>query len=174
MGNGTANGALDWLQAVTIGRKPGWTLIRIGVLLVLTYLALEYVVVLRKIESISMLPTFREGSIHVIYRLAYSPAHAPNRGDIVGVRTSGLTVMYVKRIIGLPGETIAIRDGQVLIDGQPLREPWVRQNPARWNLAPRRIEPGHYFVIGDNRSMSQDRHEFGAIEAGRIVGKVVW
>ncbi len=174
MGKGTSNNAWKWLQAVTVGRKPAWTLVRIAVLLVTTYLLLEYVVILRKIESTSMLPAFREGSIHVILRPAYSPSRRPARGDVVGVRTSGVTILYVKRVIGLPGETLAIRNGQVLIDGQPLDEPWVRLRRASWNLAPRKIEPGHYFLIGDNRSMPQDRHEFGAIEENRIVGKVLW
>lgn len=174
MGNNAASTAGRWLKAVTIGRNPVWTLVRIAVLVIVTFVAFRYVVLLRKIESTSMLPTLREGSIHLLNRLAYSGASTPRRGDIVGIRTSGETVMYIKRIIGLPGETIAFRDGTVLIDGQPLDEPYVLLPRRSWNQRPRRLEPDQYFIVGDNRSMSAEQHEFGAVERARIIGRLVW
>lgn len=174
MGNGAAHSVAGWFKAVTIGRKPGWTLVRIAVLVVLTWVAFRYVIVLRKIESTSMLPTLREGTVHVINRLAYSPGRPPQRGDIVGVRTSGETIMYVKRVVGLPGESVGFREGRVVVDGQPLDEPYLRLPARPWNRAPRRLDSNQFFVVGDNRTMSQEQHEFGAIDRSRIVGKVVW
>ncbi len=147
---------------------------RIGVVLLTTFVLFKYVLLLRKIESVSMLPTFPEGSIHLIHRLAYAAGREPQRGDIVGIRTSGETVMYVKRIIGLPGEMLAIRQGTVILDGQELDEPYVRPGRRPWNRPPRRLESGQYFVVGDNRSMPQEQHEFGAIERRRLVGRVIW
>ncbi len=164
----------QWMRTVTVGRHPRWTVVRIVVLVVSTFLLFHYVVLLRKIESISMLPTFKEGSVHGIYRWAYGPGAGPQRGDIIGIRTSGETVMYVKRVIALPGETIAIRAGVVHINGQPLEEPYVRVQRRPWNYPERRLESDQYMIIGDNRSMGQDQHEFGVIRAERVAGKVIW
>ena len=82
--------------------------------------------------------------------------------------------MYIKRIVGLPGETLAIREGTVLINGQPLEEPWLHPKRRPWNRSPKILGTNQFFVIGDNRSMTQEQHEFGAIDGDRIIGKVVW
>jgi len=166
--------ATPWIRTLIVGRDPRWTLARIAFVVIATVVLLKYVVLLRKIESVSMLPTFREGSVHVINRLAYRGDRRPQRGDIVGIRTSGDTIMYVKRIIGLPGETIAIVNGTVVINSRDLDEPYVRPGRFPWNRPTRQLRDDQYFVIGDNRSMRQDQHEFGAVDADRIQGRVVW
>lgn len=178
MGTGATASIPVLIRNVVVGRRPAWTLLRILILVAVTFVAFRYVILLRKIESTSMLPTFREGSIHVINRLAYSGNRNPQRGDIVAVRTSGVTVLYVKRIVGLPGDSLEIRNGTVLIDGQPLDEPYVSPRKRPWNWPtrpprPRKLEEGQYFIVGDNRSMAQEQHEFGIVERSRIVGKVV-
>lgn len=174
MAQGSANTLKDWLQTVVFGRKPGWTLVRIIALVLTTIILHRYVFMLRKIESTSMLPGFREGSVHLIHRLAYL-RHPPERGDVVAVRTSGETVMYIKRIVGLPGERLAIRHGTVWIGDQALDEPYVRL-PRRtdWERLPITLGTNEYYVIGDNRSMAKEQHEFGRIEHERILGKVLW
>jgi len=174
MGEQGASRSAGWIRTVVVGRDPVWTLARIAVLVTLVFVVFKYVVLLRRIESTSMLPTLREGTVHVIHRLAYRGERSPARGDVVGIRTSGVTVMYVKRIVGLPGDTLEIRQGVVWINGEPLDEPYVRPGRRAWNRAPRSLGPREYFVIGDNRSMAQEQHEFGVIQAERIVGKVVW
>lgn len=167
------------LSSFVFGRRPLITLARIGVLVIFTFLLFKYVILLRKIESTSMLPTLREGSVHVINRLAYVNGREPARGDIVAIRTSGETLMYIKRVIGLPGEQIEIRDGQVLINGTPFEEPYVKNRRRAWSwptrgARPRTLQPNEFFIVGDNRSMSQEQHEFGVIERRRIAGKVQW
>jgi signal peptidase I len=179
MGNGEAQTLNGWIRTFALGRSPQWTLVRVAVLVVTTFILFKYVVLLRKIESISMVPTLREGSIHLINRLAYNPNRGPRRGDIVGIRTSGETVMYVKRVVGLPGESVEIRDGRVLINGEELEEPYVRPRRQRWNWPlkpprPRVLGSDEYFIIGDNRSMGQDLHDFGIVKAQRVVGKLIW
>lgn len=174
MGNGTADVLTEALTALAIGRRPRWTIVRILVLILLCFLTLKYAILVRRIESISMTPTLPEGSIHVLNRLAYSLGSLPARGDIVAVRTSGETVIYVKRIIGLPGETIAIRRGTVLINGKPIDEPYVPRHRPDWNLTPRVLGPNEYYVIGDNRSMPWGNHVLGRIDAQRILAKLVW
>jgi signal peptidase I len=176
MGNGAAYPMAGWFRTIVVGRQPRWTLIRIVVVVVTSYVLFHYVFLLRKIESVSMMPTLREGTIH---RLAYSPSRGPQRGDIVAVRTSGETILYVKRVIGLPGETVEIRNGRVIINGEVLEEPYVHPRRQPWNWPtqppiPRQLGPDEYFVIGDNRSMPQESHDFGRVEARRIVGKLIW
>lgn len=79
---------------------------------------------------------------------------------------------YIKRVIGLPGETIRIDSGQVYIDGRPLREPYV---PARYrdsrSMAPLVIPKGMYFVMGDHRSVSSDSRDFGPVSRKLIYGE---
>jgi signal peptidase I len=174
MDPGTATPALAWIKALAIGRSPRWTLVRITVLVFAALILFKYVILLRRIESISMSPTLREGSVHVVNRLAYAGAKEPARGDIVAIRTSGETVMYIKRIIGLPGETLEIRRGTVFINGQPLEEPYVPRRRPDWNRPPVALRSGEYFIIGDNRSMDQELHVFGRIDGARIVGKLFW
>ncbi len=174
MGNEVAMRTAGWIRTVVVGRNPAWTLARIVILVATVVVVLKYVVLIRKIESTSMLPSFPEGSIHVIYRQAYGASRGPDRGDVVGVRTSGETVMYVKRVVGLPGERIEIRSNEVRINGEPLEEPHVRRGRRPWNRDEQLLGPDQYFVIGDNRSMSQEQHEFGVVQRSRIVGKVVW
>ena len=173
IGKATASQSAGWIQTVVVGRHPAWTLARIAILVVSVFVLVKYVILIRKIESTSMLPTFREGSIHFIYRLAYRGASKPRRGDIVGIRTSGETVMYVKRVVGLPGERLSIRDGVIWIDGKPLEEPYVRPGRRPWNRQIITLGETQYFVVGDNRSMAQEQHEFGVVDGERILGRVI-
>jgi signal peptidase I len=105
----------------------------------------------------------------------------PDRGDIVVFETplnarrncnAGGT--FVKRIVGLPGETLEVRSGFVLVDGVRLREPYVqkdRRDPSKTN-PPYHIPKDHYYVMGDNRSQSCDSTVWGALPRANLVGKV--
>jgi signal peptidase I len=112
-------------------------------------------------------------------RLVYR-FHEPRRGDVVVFRTPaaaaaecGAGGTYVKRLIALPGELWAERDGVVFIDGKPLKEPYVddlRRDAEDW--PPRRIPNGEYFFMGDNRKLSCDSRRWGSVPRQDIVGKV--
>jgi signal peptidase I len=80
--------------------------------------------------------------------------------------------MYMKRIIGLPGETVAFVGGRVLINGEVLDEPYEK-SPCDWNLLPVKLGPDEYFVVGDNRTMPSENHVFGKAGRDRIVGKAI-
>jgi signal peptidase I len=80
--------------------------------------------------------------------------------------------MYMKRVIGLPGETIAFHRGKVFINGELLVERYVKL-PCHWERPPVTIEPGYYYVVGDNRSMAFDDHMQGQVARDRIIGKVL-
>lgn len=161
-----------WLRTILIGRKPGFTLIRIGVLILGTFVLFKYVLLPPvRITGPSMSPTLRDGSVRFVNRLAYV-WHEPRRGDIVSIRFAGNSVMYMKRIVGEPGETVEFSNGRLLINGEPLDEPYVK-SPCRWNREPRKLGPDEYFVVGDNRSMSMQDHDHGVATRDRIVGKLL-
>ena len=78
----------------------------------------------------------------------------------------------MKRIIGLPGETVAFVNGAALINGKVLDEPYEKYD-CDWNLPPVKLGPNQYFVVGDNRSMPAEYHVKGKVERDHIVGKAV-
>ncbi len=95
-----------------------------------------------------------------------------NLAESVGLRTPKSDL--IKRVIGLPGETITIRDNQVLIDGEVIDEPYLRPGTVSEDFGPETVPPDHYFVMGDNRGSSRDsRFGLGTIERDRIIGKAV-
>src|ERR1700677_1162421 len=162
-----------WLQVIAVGRNPRNTLIRISILVTVAFvLFFSHLVLLPvQVEGPSMLPTYKDPSINFVNPLAYL-WHEPRRGDVVSVRYAGLHVMLMKRIIGLPGETVAFDDGTVLINGQPLAEPY-RKWPSQWTLPPKTLSADEYFIVGDNRTMRWQDHTFGVVERWRIVGKAL-
>ncbi len=84
----------------------------------------------------------------------------------------GGTAVLVKRIIALPGERVRIDDGQVVVNGLPLDEPYCVYRLA-WNVAEARLGPEEVFVIGDNRSMLEKHHDFGRADRSRILGRLI-
>jgi signal peptidase I len=119
-----------------------------------------------------MLPTYQSGTLNFVNRLAFVRSR-PDRGDVVAIRLAGPHVVYVKRIIALPGERLEIVEGQVYIDGTPLEEPYVRHRRP-WDVAEVTLTGAEYYVIGDNRGMRASDHDFGRVDAGRILGRVVF
>jgi signal peptidase I len=168
-----------WLRIAVIGRNPKVTLARIIVLVVTCVVVFKFILLTIRVEGISMLPAYKDRSIHFVNRLAYV-RHEPRRGDVVGIRLAGTNVlyrtpgvMYMKRIIGLPGETVAFARGRLFINGTALDEPYVK-GPCDWNSAPIMVGPNQYYVAGDNRSMPWEYHYKGRVEKVRIVGKVLF
>jgi signal peptidase I len=78
---------------------------------------------------------------------------------------------FVKRIIGLPSEVVSIKRGQVLIDGEPIKEPYIVHKDRR-SMDPILVPEDSYFVLGDNRSGSSDSRDWGVVPLDNIVGKV--
>jgi len=160
-----------WVQRVVIGRNPYITLIRIIVLVVTCLVVFKFVLIPIRVEGVSMLPTYKGGRINFVNRLAYM-FHEPQRGDVVAIRLAGRHVMYMKRIIGKPGETISFHAGQTFINGQPLDEPYLKTEWS-WEAAPRQLGDDEYYFVGDNRTMPMMDHEQGKAHRERIIGKVL-
>ncbi|MBI3948319.1 MAG: signal peptidase I [Armatimonadetes bacterium] len=103
----------------------------------------------------------------LLYRL-----HPPQRGDIIVFRyPNDPTRIYVKRVIGLPGETVAIRGGEVHVNGRRLREDYV-VNGAHGEYPSTRVPRNRLFVLGDNRDHSSDSRSWGTVPWGHVEGKV--
>ena len=161
----------SWLQRVLIGRNPRRTLVRMAVWVVAAVLISKYVLLPIRVQGISMMPTYKAGSINFVNCLAYW-FHPPRRGDVVGIKLAGPHVMYMKRVIGLPGETITFHEGHVFINGELLTENYIKY-PCNWEHEPELIGPNEYYVVGDNRQMDFYDHEQGRSKRDRIVGKIV-
>jgi signal peptidase I len=117
----------------------------------------------------SMEPNLHTDMRLVVEKLSYR-LHTPQRGDIVVLRVRPEDELLIKRVIGLPGDQVEIRDGKVYVNSQPLDEPYLNQE-TRGNLAARVVPPLHIFVMGDNRRASNDSRSFGPIHMDNIVGK---
>ncbi|MBV9135026.1 MAG: signal peptidase I [Chloroflexi bacterium] len=146
-------------------------------------LTLRTVVENFRVDGISMEPTFATGQALVINRAAYFHVGeqflfgGPQRGDIVVFRAPPEPDLdYIKRVIGLPGDTILIRDGTVFINGEPLTEPYIQFRadyvyPA--DGTPLQVPSDNYFVLGDNRPDSFDSHTGWMVPLDNLIGRAL-
>ncbi|HCU36209.1 MAG TPA: signal peptidase I [Armatimonadetes bacterium] len=123
------------------------------------------------VPSASMEPTLRVDDLLMVRKDAFREA-GPRRGDIVLFLRRGEPDYFVKRVVGLPGETVVVASGWVNINGKWLEEPYaasqrVRERPLQWVLG-----DDEYFLLGDNRSHSEDSRDFGAVKRADITGLV--
>jgi len=146
--------------------------IHLGLVALITIIIFSAILSPVSIDGKSMEPTYRDSAFTLINRLNYA-FKPPVRGEIVAIKLAGRRLMFLKRIIGLPGETVTIRDGQVSIDDTPLVEPYLI-SPWPWNLAARVLTAEEYFVIGDNRRQPMEQHFFGRVYKQQIIGRALW
>jgi signal peptidase I len=116
----------------------------------------------------SMEPTLHSSQRVVIEKITYR-FHGPRRGDIVVIDSPDQREMLIKRVVGLPGEIIEVKDGRVFVNDEPLQEPWATKQGGR-HYDPQTIPPLHVFVLGDNRGASNDSRNFGPVPIEDIVG----
>jgi signal peptidase I len=122
-----------------------------------------------RIEGDSMEPNLHNGEYVLIDKISYL-LHPPERGDVVVFTPPNNERDYIKRVIGLPGDTVEVKGGQVYVNGVKLDEPYLQQVILRDESA-RVVEQGRYFVLGDNRNNSSDSRSFGTITPQSIVGR---
>lgn len=159
------------LRRILFGASFGRTLMRAGILAAALLLVSHFVLSPVRAVGISMMPTYEEGQLLLLNRLAYRYAN-PRRGDVVAITLPGNHAVLVKRIVGLPGETVRITDGTVFVNNQPLDEPYVRYR-IPWNVTEAALADGEYYVIGDNRSMAVHNHDFGVATRSRVLGRLL-
>lgn len=129
------------------------------------------------VKETSMTDTLQPNDYLIVSKQAYSFGE-PKRGDIIVFKSElDLDEMHkknlVKRIVGLPGETIEVRGGNVFIDGDLLEENYTLSDYTTGEVEKMQIPSKHYFVMGDNREGSMDSRDFGTIKYDDIKGKVV-
>jgi len=117
----------------------------------------------------SMEPNLHTAQRVVVEKVTYRFFHGPQRGDIVVIDLPNQADMLIKRVIGLPGETIEVRGGEVYIESEQLEESW-EVNRGGGNYGPKTIPPLQVFVMGDNRGASNDSRNFGPVRIEYIVG----
>lgn len=161
----------DW-RYVSEEKRGGynWGLILFGSLCMFFFFQ-RFVVSVSIIQETSMSPTLKHGDYYLVNKYIYHLT-PPKRGEIVALRETKYALdSYVKRVIGLSGETLQIRGGEIFVNGRRLIEPYAA-GKTHPDLGPMVIEKGHYFVMGDNRPDSYDSRNFGAVSIQQIDGKI--
>lgn len=125
-----------------------------------------------RVDGNSMYPTLKHGEVMIVSKMSYrfggEPAlfdvvicHYPDRGN----------TNFVKRVVGLPGDTVEVRDGHLIVNGVTYEEKFLHERPIE-NFGPITVPDGQYFVMGDNRNNSNDSRRVGPLDREYIVGKV--
>ena len=150
----------------------------IGLSVILAFGIRIFVAEARYIPSGSMLPTLEINDRLVIEKISYR-FNPPQRGDIVVFwpprhifPPGGRRDAFIKRVIGLPGETVEVRDGTVFVDGNPLEEDYIYAEPT-YTWGPETVPPAQFLVLGDNRNSSFDGHSWGFVPEQNIIGRAV-
>ena len=141
------------------------------ILAVVLYFGINAISARVRVDGLSMNPTLQHGEYVLVSRLAYKTG-TPERGDII-VFSYPIDQKQdlIKRVIGLPGETVTIRNSEVLINGEKLKETYIAQPPiysGEWTVG-----EGQLFVLGDNRNDSKDSHQWGLLPIENVIGKAL-
>jgi signal peptidase I len=145
--------------------------VEIALLIAVIYTFVNLATARAVVEGASMRPNFDTGQLVIVNRFAYF-FNPPQRGDVIVLHNPrNVSEDFIKRVIGLPNETVEIKEGRVSVNGTPLDEPYITKFctvgcDGAWTL-----KDDEYFVLGDNRSSSHDSHAFGPIQRSLIVGQ---
>ncbi|XHU95704.1 MAG: signal peptidase I [cyanobacterium endosymbiont of Rhopalodia inflata] len=129
----------------------------------------------RYIPSSSMEPTLQVNDRLIIEKVSYH-FQEPKRGDVVvfnptkALQEKDFRDAFIKRVIGLPGETIEVKTGKVYVDGQAIKEKYISEDP-NYDYGPVTVPERQYLVLGDNRNNSYDSHYWGHVPKEKIIGK---
>ncbi|MFQ5791404.1 MAG: signal peptidase I [Acidobacteriota bacterium] len=134
-------------------------------------LLIVYVMQAFKVQGTSMAPELVDGERILVNKLVYH-FRPIERGDVVVFwYPEDPDVSFIKRVVGLPGETVEVRRGQVYVDGKLLPEPYIqRANADQRSFPSVRVRPGHYYTLGDNRRGSNDSRSWGLVPRRYIYG----
>ena len=122
-----------------------------------------------------MRPTLEVNDRLIVEKISYR-FREPIRGDVIvfnpteSLEAENFKDAFIKRIIGLPGETVEVKAGKVYVDGEKISEEYIFEAP-NYNYGPSRIPENEYLVLGDNRNNSYDSHYWGFVPKNKIVGK---
>ena len=164
------------------------------ILALLIFVGLQFSIRNYQVDGPSMRPTLEAGEYVLVNKLVYLrvqpralarvlpfvdveddqslfPFHPPQRGDVIIFRfPRDESRDFVKRVVGIPGDTVEITRGQPLVNGQPLDEPYIEHRDSR-TLGPLVVPSGHYYVLGDNRLSSDDSRNWGTVPLENVIGR---
>jgi signal peptidase I len=162
-----------WQTVWAVTREIGETILLTLIIFVLIQLVIRNF----RVVGTSMNDNLQDGQYLIIDKITYSAPiqwlgwGGPQHGDVVVFEPPNHPDEdYVKRIVGLPGETVEVRDGQVWVNGQVLDESFQPKTPSYF-VSPLTVPEGHVYVLGDNRNNSNDSHNWGSLPVENIVGR---
>ncbi|MDF5733506.1 MAG: signal peptidase I, partial [Rhizonema sp. PD38] len=149
----------------------------VGLSLILAFGIRTFVAEARYIPSGSMEPTLQINDHLIVDKISYDFS-SPKRGDIIvfnptkKLEAENYHDAFIKRIIGLPGEKVEVKNGRVYINGSPLKENYIEAKPD-YQWGPQTVPANSYLVLGDNRNDSYDSHYWGFVPRDKIIGRAI-
>jgi signal peptidase I len=153
---------LDWVKAFVIA--------------LIIALAITAVIRPTIVRETSMLPNIQDGNYVFVYKLAYK-THNPQKGDVIVFKSNiDNGKRLIKRVIGVPGDTITIKSGEVYINGKKDDQSYTNDKWTTGEITNLKVTKGHYFCMGDNRIVSRDSRDssVGLVAKDKIIGKAVF
>jgi signal peptidase I len=156
--------------------RAAWELVHdLAVAILFCFFLITFVAQAFRVQGTSMLPLLEDGERIIVNKFIYR-FHPIERGDVVVFwYPRDPAVSFIKRVVGLPGDTVEIRTGQLYVNGQIVREdylaPRFRDDDS---MAPTKVEKGYYFVLGDHRNSSNDSRSWGEVPEKYIYGRAVY
>ena len=150
----------------------------VGLSLILAFGIRTFVAEARYIPSGSMEPTLQINDHLIVDKISYDFS-SPKRGDIIvfnptkTLESENYHDAFIKRVIGLPGETVEVKNGRVYINGYPLKENYIEAKPD-YQWGPQTVPANSYLVLGDNRNDSYDSHYWGFVPRDKIIGRAIF
>jgi len=145
--------------------------ILIAILAVIFYYTLGQFFV---VKGVSMAPSFEDGQLLIVSKINHY-LHPPQRGEVIVFYFPGTKKdKYIKRIIGVPGDHVQVKDNKAYLNGTELYEGYLAKNELTEGKADVKLQAGEYFVMGDNRDQSNDSRAWGPLPREKIIGQAVY
>lgn len=162
---------MDWRDIKEFAKDTA----KVAVLIIAILFIIQYIFSITKVVGSSMYPTLKDEEILILNKFKYRFGKV-KRGEIISLKYVD-TKYLIKRVIGLPGDTVEIKNSKVYINNEILEEPYLKedlnyQDFSLSELGYEKIPEGYYFVLGDNRENSLDSREIGLIKKEDIIGKI--